>query len=452
MNHPLAVCCAILSLVAALAGCSRPEATTAEAGGDATVQVKADHPQRKSFRRVTEQPGYIEAFEQTPLYAKVAGYVEKLLVDIGDHVNGPRYDSDGNLADPGQVLVELSIPELNEERQQKKALVAKAGAGIEQAQAQIKVADAAVATATAARDQAIAQGLRAEADFDRWESEYGRIAELGRSSAVPQKVVDEAKNQLRSADAARKEASACRAAADAALLESQAMLDKARADEAAAKADQQVAAADYRRTEALIEYATIRAPFDGVVSVRNVDVGHFVQPSATGQDHPLLVVVHADPVRIFMDVPEGDAGLVDPGDTALIRVEAMGSAPVQGSVTRTSWALNAATRTLRAEIDVPNPDGKLRPGMYAYATVVLAEKSDALVLPRAAIIRDGPKAFANVVHDGKISRTPVVLGLEAGGEVEVASGVTEGDVVVLAGSASLTDGQAVTVAKPAAKP
>ena len=316
----------------------------------------------------------------------------------------------------------------------------------------MKVAEAAALTATAQVEQAVAVERRTEAEFERWKSEYGRVAELGASSAVPQKLVDETKNQLRAADAARGESAAKTQAAKAALVETQARIDNARADEAAAKADEQVAAADYRRAEALVGYATIRAPFDGVVSVRNIEIGHFVQPTAAGDNHPLLTVVHADALRIFVDVPEGDAGYANAGDEAIIRVQALDDAEFRGQVTRTSWALDKATRTLRREIDIPNPDGKLRPAMYAYATIVLAEQSDALVVPRSAIVRSEQGAYCGVVRDGKIVHMPVSLGLVAGNEVEILAGLTGDDTIVLMEAASLPAGQAVSVAAPAKSP
>ena len=132
MNGRLFTQLALLSFAVMAAGCGGQAVTPA--GSDAApqvsvVQVTAGHPQRKTIQRVTAQPGYIEALAETPLYAKLAGYVEKLNVDIGDRVTGPRYDSNDRLVSPGQVLVELSIPELDEDLQQKKALVIRSGRG-----------------------------------------------------------------------------------------------------------------------------------------------------------------------------------------------------------------------------------------------------------------------------------------------------------------------------------
>ncbi len=370
----------VVPLAIAIVGCSSKldrvpvvaRSDPDDASTPAAVQVQ--HPAHKTLERVIEQPGYVVAFAETPLYAKLAGYVEKLNVDIGDRVTGPRMDDEGHLVSAGQVLVKLSAPELVDELAQKEALLVQADAHLEQAQAQIKVADAVVATGHANVESATAQEEQTVAELERWKSEYGRVAELGRSSAVPQKLVDETKSQFRAAEGARREAAAKVQAAKSVLVENEALAAKARADEKAAQGARQAAEADLRRAEALEEYTFIRAPFDGVVSTRNIAVGHFVQPIRTTKDQPLLIVIHADPLRVFVDVPEADAGLVNVGDRVVMHIPSQDGHIVEATVTRTSWALDNATRALRAEIDIPNADGQLRPGMKASVKIVLTDK------------------------------------------------------------------------------
>ena len=194
------------------------------------------------------------------------------------------------------------------------------------------------------------------------------------------------------------------------------------------------------------EYTFVRAPFDGVVSARNIAVGHFVQPIRTTKDLPLLVVIHADPLRVFVDVPEEDAGLADVGDRVVMHIPAQDGHAFEGSITRTSWALDNATRTLRAEIDVPNPDGKLRPGMKARVKMILADKPGALTVLRGAVIMRDGQNYCFVVRDGKVVETPVTVGLASDSDIEILSGVTPDDLVVIAGVTNLKNGQSVVVA------
>jgi multidrug efflux pump subunit AcrA (membrane-fusion protein) len=146
----------------------------------------------------------------------------------------------------------------------------------------------------------------------------------------------------------------------------------------------------------LVEYATLRAPFAGVVTRRHVEVGHSLQPSAGGgAGEAVFVVARMDPVRVFVDVPEAEAGLVADGTPAAVTAQALPGATFRGAGTRTAWGLDPRQRTLRAEIDLPNPDGKLRPGMYAYA-VLSVSRPGRLAVPATAVVAQGDqKQFYN---------------------------------------------------------
>jgi RND family efflux transporter MFP subunit len=403
-------------------------------------RVTAGTPQRKTLTLYTSQPGRIEAFEQTPLFPKLAGYVQSVLVDIGDRV------------ETGQVLIELSIPELHDEREQKAALVAQAEAEVTQAEAALEAARAAEVTAGAGVRQAEAGIGRAEGEYERWKSEYERIKELAAQGSVTTKLVDETLNQFRSADAARNEAEANVESAKAALHGERANIAKAQADVTAAEARERVAQADLTKTQTMLGYAQIKAPFDGVVTQRGVDTGHYVHPANGSASRPLLVVARTDQVRIFVDVPEMEAALVDAGETgdsAIVRVQSLREGQFEGQVTRTSWALDRANRSLRTEIDLPNADGLLRPGMYATVTILLEQREDALALPITAIIHNGAETYCCAVASGKIDHRPVTLGLRSGDEVEIISGLHDNDTVVLARADSLQQGQLVEVIEPA---
>ncbi len=422
-----------------------------EAPNPSVPAVEVARPMRRSLELTTERPGHVEPFQEASLYARLGGFVDRVHVDMGDRVTGPRYDSDGKETAPGQVLVEISTPEIVEQIAQKKALWEQAAAQVEQAQAQIKVAEAVVASGQSQVEQAAAQEEKAIAEMERMRAEYGRVAELGRSSAVSQKTVDENKSQFRAAEAARRDAAAKVQAAKSALVESEAQVEKARADEAAAQAAREVAAGDLRRQQILEKLATIRAPFDGVVVARHVAPGQLVEADKTPADRPLLIVVRTDPVRVLVDIGEGEAGATDVGDPVTIRSAALPGVAIEGAITRTSWALDATTRLLRAEIDVPNPDDKLRPGMCAIVKIVLAAKSETLTLPPTAIVQRGSQAACYVVRDGHAIETPVVVGLETGDAVEIVTGLSADDLVVVLGAANLKDGQAVVIGQEPAK-
>lgn len=404
----------------------------------ASVQrVRAATPERKTLELYTSQPGRIEAFETTPLYPKVSGYVHSINVDIGDTVQ------------KDQTLISLSIPEMQDLLEQKRALVAQAAAEVKQTDAAMKVAQAAVQSAQARVSQAEAGTVRAEAEFNRWNAEYERIRELAARGSVNQKLVDETLNQLRAAEASRQEVAAQIDSAQAEQSEAQAKALLAEADREAALAKQQVAEADLRHTATLNEYADIKTPFDGVVTRRGVHTGHYVHPAGGAAAEPLLVVARTDKLRVVVDVPELESGLVDAGengDRVTIRCQAQQAGECVARVSRTSWSLTAENRSLRTEIDILAADGSaLRPGMFATATILLDKREDVLVLPIGAIVQDAGQTYCWVVETGKLDRRQIQLGLRSGKEVEVLSGLDGSEQVVLTGANMLQQGQPVEV-------
>jgi RND family efflux transporter MFP subunit len=429
-----------LWLLAACTGCGHraggsAAAQAASSAAAAIDRVVAGPPVRKTLVLTTTQPARIEAYEVTPLLAKLAGYVGEVRVDIGDAV------------EQDQPLAVLRIPELNDEVAQRQALVAQAEAEVRQALAAAAAARAAGEPAVARIGEAQAGISGARADAERWTAEHERIEQLAAGGSVTRKLVDESASQLASARAAVERATAAVASAEAAAREAQALVAKAEADHAAEEAHLRVARADLAYAKTMLGYATLSAPFDGVVTQRAIDTGHFVQP-AGGGGRPLLTVARTDKVRVWVDVPELEAGWVEVGDPVSLTIQALAGETVQGRVTRSSWSLDPANRSLRAEIDLPNEGGRFRPGMYAMATIELARRENALTLPAAAIVRDGPQTFVATVSDGTAARRPVKLGLRAGPDVEILEGVDEHASVVQIRAESLADGQRVEVIAP----
>ncbi len=435
--RPYLVAAMAAILTVASSGCGDLAALAPDdLAGQSIDRVVAGKPQRKTLVLTTSQPARIEAYEETPLFAKLAGYVGNIHVDIGDPVKS------------GQPLVTLEIPELGDDVRQKDALLAQAEAEVALAAAIIEAAEAAAETAAAKVAEARARVSRTQADVDRWTAEFDRIKQLAASGSVTQKLVDENQNQLSAAQAAGEEAAAAVLSAEASAREAKAMIGKAEADQAAAEARLGVAKADLARAKTMLGYAGIAAPFDGILTQRLVDTGHFVQPASGGGAKPLVVVARTDKVRVFLDVPEMEAAMVDVGDPAVLHVQALRDKEVQASVARTSWSLGVANRSLRVEIDVANDDSLLRPGMYATGVIELDRRDDALTLPVAAITRDEGGTYCFAVQSGKARRRAVELGLRGGPDVEVLSGVDEASTVVLMRAESLKDGQAVEVLIP----
>ncbi len=442
MNNIYVTVSAYLSLsvlFAATTGCGQgPPAARQDNGTAALERVVVGKPVRKILTLSTTQPGRIEAFEETPLFAKVAGYVDNVLVDIGDTV---RKD---------QTLVKLSIPELVDELAQKEALVAQAEAELEQSKSAISATIAAAETAESRIEEADAGTARAQADHKRWESEHARIQELAAKGSVSKKLEEETLNQLRSAEAAIREATARVRSARAAHFEAQANVRKARADQGAAEARLRVANAELALANTMLAYTEIRAPYDGVVTSRDVVTGHFVHPASAGESRPLMAVARTDKVRIFVDVPEMESPYVDADDPVQVKVQALPAREFDATVVRTSWSLLEVNHSLRAEVDVLNSHGLLRPGMYAAVTIRLDERPDVLTLPAVSIVRSGQETYCIGVVSGKIEKRPVQLGLRSGSDVEVLSGLDAESEVVLKEPERLRAGQHV-LRTPAAK-
>jgi RND family efflux transporter MFP subunit len=421
-------------------GCSPADksapTTDAAISGTKIVTVTVDKPKREILRRDVAQPGYMRAFEQTAIYPKIAGYVLGWHVDIGDHVK------------EGQILAELYVPEMVKELKQKEEIV-------NQARKAFDVAKGRAAAAGAFVDEVSAGLQRARANHERWRSEYDRLAKLA-GTIIDAQTKDETWNQFQSAKAGEEEAKAK-------IVTARATWDEAKAAQTKASADIAVAQADHDRMAALVAYARLSAPFAGVVIRRNINTGDFVQPPTAGKGEPLYVVERQDTMRVFVTVPETEAAWVRKGLKAKVVVQALQGQQFGGEVARTSASLDPATRTLLAEIDLPNAQDRLRPGMYAYATI--SAQQEGFTLPSAAVVTQGDvtqgyQSFCFVEKDGKARRLAVELGMRQGSRVQIlrkqlrAASASELAVwesfsgeerVIQENATSLTDGQSVRI-------
>jgi multidrug efflux pump subunit AcrA (membrane-fusion protein) len=437
-----------VAAVVAAVGCNRPQSSGPAAGAspEAPVAVVVVSPVKKTLQTAVEQPASVHPFEVTTVVAKLAGYVKDVKVDIGDVV------------EPGTPLAELDIPELVQEAEQKKALVTLAGAEKEQAKQSLEVAKARVTAAQAVEAEVAASLSRAQADYERWASEYARTEKLVKDKVLDPQILDETKRQFRSAEAMKQEATAKGMSAAAAVVEAKAMAVRADADVAAADAKLGVASADANRVAALLGYTHIRAPFAGIVTLRTVHPGHFLQPSSGMRVEPIFTVARVDKLRVVLDVPESATPQAKVGAAATVRVPALANREYPGTVSRTAGVLSPETRTMRVEVDVTNSDGALKPGMYATARIA-ATLPDVTELPATAILFADETAYAFRVIDGKVSKVVVRVGRADGAAYEVlgcrpASGAARewtplslSDSLVAGHLGALADGQPVTIKK-----
>lgn len=401
----------ILGVIALAAGCNRQQPSANSAAPAAAPAVTVVKPEKRPVMRVVEQPGTVQAFEETVLYPKFPAYVRALTADPDKaaRLAHDRLIDIGSRVKKDQVLAELAVPELEEEFKQKEALVRQSEAEVVQSKKALAASIAGVVAAKAHVAEAKAGLTRAQALHDRWQSESDRVNRLVTGGVIDTQTRDETLNQFKAAEANRAEATAKVASSDAAVTKAEADQDKAAADVAAAEAKLDVSRADARRVDALRGYTRVKAPYDGVVTRRAVNTGDFV--TADGKQG-LFAVARLDPVRVVVNVPEADAGLVEDGQEVRVTLQAVAGPPSVGKVVRTSWSLEPGSRTLRTEVDLPNPGGKVRPGMYVSARLTVELPAEWAV-PSAAV--------------GKVNDEPVVYLVEGGKAVRVSVQLHRGD-------------------------
>ena len=320
-------------------------------------------------------PGQTAGLDQSPLYARVDGYVARWLVDIGDRVR------------QGQVLATIDAPEVD---QQLAAARAKAAAS----DAQVDVAQS---------NESIAK-----LTYDRWRDS-------------PKGVVSEQERE-------EKQATYVAAKAHVAEAKAQALLDRA----------------DVARYSALESFRQVTAPYDGVITTRTVDIGDLVTAGSSANTRPLYTMARYDTIRCFVDVPQKAAAQTTVGLAAHATSDQTGDRVFAGRVARSAMSIDPQTRTERVEVDVPNPDLALVPGMYVQVTFDLVQHG-LLQVPAAAILyRPDGLQVAVVAAGGTVDFRPVTIAKDDGDTVELAGGVRAGDKVALNISSAVTPGQVVT--------
>lgn len=225
---------------------------------------------------------------------------------------------------------------------------------------------------------------------------------------------------------------------------SQQEVDEARAEMARALAAAAVAEASQARLKAVMDYTIIRAPFAGVVTERFVDPGALIQDAgSTRQATPVVTVMNSSKVRVYVYVPESAVGLVRRGMPAVMDVDALPGRRFEGSITRYTTVLDSATRTMKVEIDIPNPDRVLLHGMYGMVTLSLEQPQDALSVPLEALADEEGGTFVFCVEQGALTRRRVAAGMDDGQFVEILDGLTGDERVVVGDRSGLREGMKV---------
>ena len=352
---------------------------TAEQRASFVPSVHVENVRQRLGRLHVTLPATTLGFVEANVYARASGYVLKRHVDIGDRVKA------------GQLLAEITAPEVE-------AQVAQYQNSLQQAQATIR---------------------QNEAQLASTDVTSRRISTLAKDSWATQE----------QADTDRYSFHAQRHATTAAQYN-------------AAATEQQL---KYYNQQKI--YQQVVAPFDGVITQRNIDVGSLITADATGGTS-MFSMTHSDVIRVWVYVPQDAAFGVKPGIEAVIRVPAMPNLTFHGKVTRIADALQPGTRTLLTEVDVPNPDGALQPGVYCAVELKIPRQSPALILPASAIIFNQNGMQVAVAEDGVAHLRKIAITADYGTEVEVNAGVKNGDQLIMQPPVNLADGDKVHILAP----
>jgi RND family efflux transporter MFP subunit len=367
---------------------------TADAGNsDRVAYAAVTSVKRETISTSLSIAGQFIPYQNVELHAKVAGYIRTINVDIGDHVH------------QGQVLAVLEVPELVAEVDEAKASVHHAEEEIQRAQSDV---------------------LRAQADNVALHANADRLVntDKARPGLIAQQELDDATAKDRS---------------------SQAQVEAAKSALAASRQQLEVARANQQHYSALNDYARITAPYDGVVTWRFSDTGALVQAGTSNTSGlPVVTIAQVNVLRLRIPVPESLASKVRIGDSADVHVQATGE-HFTGKVARFTDALDSSTRTMQVEIDVPNPDYHLQPGMYADVTLSANSRPNALTIPIEAVQRSDNNIVTVLVLDAqnRVQSRRVQIGVESSNNVEVLSGLSEGERVIVGNLGSYQPGEVV---------
>jgi len=347
---------------------------------------------------------------QVDLYPRVSGYLERIDVNIGDSVR------------QGQVVAQIDQSDFLQKTKEVEARLAYAKAQFSELQAGTRAEELRQA------EEAVRQ---AQSRFENAKLQRERVVALFKGQVISKKEADVAEMDYTVA-----EAQLAANEQHLKMLREGARQEVKEASEAKLKEMEAILAQERIR----LQNTSITAPFHGEIIKKFVDSGALISPST-----PVATIVHTETLKVVANVLERDIPLVKIGMKAKIRTEAYPDRVFEGKVARLNTALELATRTLQAEISIPNRDRLLKPGMFAKIEIVLLEKPRAMLIPKQAVIEENGAKAVFIVRDNQALRTSVVTGLEQDEEVEILKGLSEGDPVVVRGQESLKDRAAVRI-------
>jgi RND family efflux transporter MFP subunit len=223
--------------------------------------------------------------------------------------------------------------------------------------------------------------------------------------------------------------------------------DVAVSDAAAKTAAVDASMASVRRLEQLQSFEKVYAPFDGIVTARNIDIGGLIQAGENITPKELFHLASIQKIRVFVSVPEAYSTSIKQGDKATLTLDEYPDKSFIGTVARNSNAIDLATRTLNVEVDIDNPKGELLPGAYVFVHFKVPEHASGLMIPANTLLFRAQGLQVGVVRNGRVQLVPVVIGKDSGANVEISSGLKATDAVILDPSDSLASGQEVQVKK-----
>ncbi|HEV3334543.1 MAG TPA: efflux RND transporter periplasmic adaptor subunit [Bryobacteraceae bacterium] len=358
-------------------------------------RVEVIQVERPSQRSELVLPGNIEAVAEAPILARADGYIKRRLVDIGDRVRA------------GQPLAEIEAPELDDQVRQAKAAVDQSQAVLQQALANLDQgkANMGIAKVTADRwKQLSSQGVVSRQDNDNYQAQYQ--AQVANVQALEKAI-------------------------------------------AAQRSNIAAAEANVSRLNEMQGYRVVKAPFDGVITVRNVDAGALVTTGST----LLFRIAQTNTLRTYINVPQTNASSIRPGQPAHLSVTNRPGRTFAGTVTRTSNALDPNSRTLLVEVQVPNSDGALLPGMYAQVDFSSSREDPPVLIPSdTLIVRADGTQVAVVRPDHTVHMQKIAVGRDYGDRIEVLSGLHEGDSIMTNPGDTAREGVQVTPVATPKKP
>jgi RND family efflux transporter MFP subunit len=309
-------------------------------------------------------------------------------------------------------------------------------------QARVLTAEAEKKASEAAVVQADATAKSTAAALRFRQQQLKRMKDLFALQSIEERLVDEKTEQRDAALEGHHAAEAATLTSRAQVMAAQAKIEQAKADVKEALADVQVAQAQLEKAQVLVIYSTITAPFDGIVTQRSLFVGDFVRAATeSGNRTPLLTVQRTDLFRVVVQVPDRDVPFCDPGDQAIVQIDALPGQQFPGKVARIASSEDPDTRLMRVEIDLPSPKDQIRSGMYGRVTIILDKAADQFSIPSSCLVgrsQDG-KAHIYVVKDGHARLTAIEVGQDNGLRVAVLRGLQLTDQVIESPGSDVAD-------------